>query len=152
MSGIFKEFLEHKRQVTQYRNGPRICIDYFLRGSIQIANKHMEGAQHHSSFLCNPMDSSSNGILQARILEWVAFLFSRGSSQPRDRMNSGLLHCRWILHQLSHKGSPRILEWEPIPSPVDLPDSGIELGSPALQAESLPTELPGKPTLHTNSR
>ena len=25
-----------------------------------------------------------NGILQARILEWVAFLFSRGSSQPRD--------------------------------------------------------------------
>ena len=26
-----------------------------------------------------------HGILQARILEWVAFLFSRGSSQPRDR-------------------------------------------------------------------
>ena len=26
-----------------------------------------------------------NGILQARILEWVAFPFSRGSSQPRDR-------------------------------------------------------------------
>ena len=30
-------------------------------------------------------------------------------------------------------------------SPWDLPDPGIELGSPALQADSLPAELPGKP-------
>ena len=40
--------------------------------------------------LCDPMDyslpgSSVHGILQARILEWVAIPFSRGSSQPRDR-------------------------------------------------------------------
>ena len=35
--------------------------------------------------LCNPMDFTVSGILQARILEWVAFPFSRGSSQPRDR-------------------------------------------------------------------
>ena len=35
--------------------------------------------------LCNPMDYTVHGILQARILEWVAFPFSRGSSQPRDR-------------------------------------------------------------------
>ena len=40
--------------------------------------------------LCDPMDcslpgSSIHGILQARILEWVAISFSRGSSQPRDR-------------------------------------------------------------------
>jgi len=34
----------------------------------------------------------------------------------------------------------------PFPSPGDLPDSGIESGSPALQADSLPSELPGKPT------
>ena len=34
--------------------------------------------------LCNPMDYTVHGILQARILEWVAFLFSRGTSQPRD--------------------------------------------------------------------
>ena len=32
----------------------------------------------------------------------------------------------------------------PIPSPGDLPNPGIELGSPALQADSLPTELPGE--------
>ena len=35
--------------------------------------------------LCNPMDYTAHGILQARILEWVAFPFSRRSSQPRDR-------------------------------------------------------------------
>ena len=35
--------------------------------------------------LCNPMDYTIHGILQARILEWVAFPFSSGSSRPRDR-------------------------------------------------------------------
>ena len=34
--------------------------------------------------LCNPMNYTVHGILQARILEWVAVLFSRGASQPRD--------------------------------------------------------------------
>ena len=41
--------------------------------------------------LCDPMDCIVHGILQARILEWVAFPFSRGSSQPRDR-TQGLSH------------------------------------------------------------
>ena len=59
--------------------------------------------------LCVPMDYTAHGILQARILEWVAFLFSSGSSQPRDRTQLSP-HCRQILYQLSHKGSPRILE------------------------------------------
>ena len=40
--------------------------------------------------LCDPMDcslpgSSVHGIFQARILEWIAICFSRGSSQPRDQ-------------------------------------------------------------------
>ena len=34
--------------------------------------------------LCNPMDYTVYGNLQLRILEWVAFPFSRGSSQPRS--------------------------------------------------------------------
>ena len=126
---------------------------------------------------CSPPSSSVHGILQARILEWVAIPFSRGSPQPRDRTqvsciagrfftskppgkpalelkskseshsvvcnslrphglysswnspgqnsgvdslslrqgisptqgsNPGLLHCRQILYQLSHKESPFI--------------------------------------------
>ena len=60
------------------------------------------------------MDFTVRRILQARMLEWVAFPFSRGSSQPRDR-TPGLQHCRWILYQLSHKGSPRIVECVPYP-------------------------------------
>ena len=60
--------------------------------------------------LCDPMDSSPpgssvHGILQARILEWVASLFTG-----------------------------------------DLPNSGTKSGSPALQADSLPSEPPSKPS------
>ena len=83
-----------------------------------------------------------------RILEWVAYFSSRGSAQPRDQtrgQNPGLPHCRQILYHLSHQGSPRILEWVAYPFPVDLPNPGIEPGSPALQVDSLPAEPPGKP-------
>ena len=37
----------------------------------------------------------------------------------------------------------RILAWVPVPPPADLPDPGIEPGSPAMQVDSLPTELSG---------
>ena len=37
---------------------------------------------------CGPPGSSVHGILQARILEWVAISFSRGSSRPRDQTTS----------------------------------------------------------------
>ena len=50
----------------------------------------------------------------------------------------------------------RILKWElPFPSPGHLLHPGFEHGSPALQADSLPTELPGKPDFthtHTHTR
>ena len=35
--------------------------------------------------LCDPLDYIVHGILQARTLEWVAYPFSRGSSQPRNQ-------------------------------------------------------------------
>ena len=41
--------------------------------------------------LCDPMGYPVHGILQARILEWVAFSFSRRSSQPRDRTQASLI-------------------------------------------------------------
>ena len=69
---------------------------------------------------------------------------------PTQGSNPGLPHCRQILYQLSHKGSPRILEWIAYPSPVDPPNPGIEQGSPALQVSSLPTELSGKRLLKSN--
>ena len=53
---------------------------------------------------CSLPGSSIHGILQVRVLEWVAFPFSRGSSQTQE-LNLGLLHCRQILYHLSHQGS-----------------------------------------------
>ena len=51
--------------------------------------------------LCNPLDysppgSSIHGNFQARILEWVAILFSRGSSQPRDKIQVSHIVGRFI--------------------------------------------------------
>ena len=50
---------------------------------------------------CDPMDYSVHGILQARILEWVAILqgiFSRGSSEPRDRSQVSLIAGGFFTH------------------------------------------------------
>ena len=60
--------------------------------------------------LCNPIDYTVHGILQARILEWVGSLSLLQEIFPTQESNRGLPHCRRILYQLSHKGSPRILK------------------------------------------
>ena len=74
------------------------------------------------STLCEPMDYAVHGILQARILEWVVY---------------------WSVEEFQYTG---ILEWRSLfPSPGDLPNLGMEPRSPALQVDSLPAELLGKP-------
>ena len=57
---------------------------------------------------CSPLGSSVHGILQARILQWVAISSSRGSSWPRDQTHISCVSCigKWILYSLSHWGSP----------------------------------------------
>ena len=75
----------------------------------------------------------------------VGHLFLLQRVFPIQGLNPGLLYCRWIFYQLSHKGSPRILEWVAFPFSRDLPYPGIKPGSPPLQAGSLPVELPGNP-------
>ena len=57
---------------------------------------------------CDPMTVAhqaplSMGILQPRILEWVAISFSR--IFPTQGSNPGIPHCRWIPYHLSHEGS-----------------------------------------------
>ena len=68
--------------------------------------------------LCNPMNhslpgSSVLGILQARILEWVAVLFSRGPSQSRDQTLVSHI-AGGLFYHLSHQRSPHSLQ--PCPS------------------------------------
>ena len=67
--------------------------------------------------LCNPMDYTVHGVLQARTLEWEAFPFSRGSSQPRGQTQvscvAGGFFTSWAtreahflrnLHTIIHSG------------------------------------------------
>ena len=69
---------------------------------------------------CSPPGSSICGILQARILEWVAISFSSGSSQPRDQTQV----CRQTFYPLTHQG--RIL----------IPWPGIETLTLAVKVQS----------------
>ena len=57
---------------------------------------------------CNPSGSSVLGILQARILGWVAIPFSRGSSQLRDGTHISCIAGRF-LQCLSHRDRPQLL-------------------------------------------
>ena len=77
---------------------------------------HMHEAQLLQSCLtlCDTMDHSPrgsyvHGILQARILEWVAVPSSRESSQPKDQTQVSYVSCigRWVLHHWHHPGSPQ---------------------------------------------
>ena len=86
-----------------------------------------------------------HGIAQARTLEWGAFPFSRGSSQPRDRTQVSCIAGGFFTSWATREAQEYWSGW-PIPSPADVLNPGIELGSPVLQADSLPTELLGKPT------
>ena len=58
--------------------------------------------------------------------------------------NRGLLHCRRILYQLSHKGSPKILQWVAYPFSSGSSQPRNRTWVSCIQADSLPTELPGK--------
>ena len=59
------------------------------------------------STLWNPLDSSVHGILQARIQEWIAISYSRGSSRPKDQTHISCISCigRQILYHWHHLGS-----------------------------------------------
>ena len=57
---------------------------------------------------------------------------------PTQGSNPGLPHFREILYQLSHKGSPRILEWVAYPFSRESSQPRHQTRSPALQADSLP--------------
>ena len=58
--------------------------------------------------LCDPMDCPWNSLGQNT---GVGSHIPSPGDLPNPGIEPGLLHCRWILYQLSHKGSSRILEW-----------------------------------------
>ena len=75
-------------------------VIYSIPGIMTWVHMHAESLQS-----CDPIDyslpdSSVHGILQARILEWLAISFSRGSFPSRDRTGVYCICCfgRWILY------------------------------------------------------
>ena len=62
--------------------------------------------------LCDLLDYTVHGIFQARILEWVAFPFSRGPSQPRDQTQVshivGRFFTSWATREANERGSEYI--------------------------------------------
>ena len=77
---------------------------------------------------------------------WVVpFPFSRGIF-PTQGLNAGLLHCRRILYQLSHKGSPRTLNWVASLSLFSCRSSRPRNWTQVscIAGEFFPTELSGK--------
>ena len=107
--------------------------------------------------LCNPMYYTVHEILQARILEWVAFSLSRGSSQPRDQTQVSHI-AGWLFATLwtgACHTSPLSMEfsmqdyWSELPfyPPGGLPNPGFEPTFPvtlALAGWFLTTESAGK--------
>ena len=72
-----------------------------------------------------------------------------GQSRPTVCNPMDCVACQAPVHGILQA---RILEWVAIPSPGDLPNPGIKPRSPALQADSLPSEPPGKPSKHCEGR
>ena len=86
------------------------------------------------------MDYIVHGILQARILAWVAFPSPGALSNPWIEPRTPALQVDSL--PAEPQGKPKNTGVGGlIPSLADLPDPGIELGPPALQADSLSTEL-----------
>ena len=84
------------------------CSGWFWNVRVKVAQSCLT--------LCYPMDYTVHGILQARILEWVAFPFSRGSSQPRDRTQvshiAGGFFTSWVTREAtSEAGSEGVSLW-----------------------------------------
>ena len=69
---------------------------------------------------------------------------------PTQGSNPGLPHCRWIRYQLSHKGSPTILEWVAYPFFSGSSRSRNQIGVSCIAGGFFTTELSGKPRLHCN--
>ena len=99
MPGWMKHKLESRLQ-GEISNNLRYADESEVTQSCLILGNSMD---------CSLTGSSIHEIFQLRLLEWVAISFSRGSSQPRDRIQVSCI-VRQTLYRLSQQGSP-ICRW-----------------------------------------
>ena len=82
-----------------------LCLSHNVRYIISTLKVKVKVGQSYPT-LCDPMDYTVHGTLQARILGWVAGPFSGGSSQPRDQTqvshNAGEFFISWANRDINH--------------------------------------------------
>ena len=118
-------------------------LNWGLRTIVCLCGKSLQSCPG----LCNPLDcsppgSSVHGILQARILEWVAMPSSTGSSQPRDWTHVSHLSyiSRWFLYHQHHLGRTTELGELLSPGKKEWLTELMSAGSSLLRAEHKPPE------------
>ena len=119
---VYCKILKHLKVGTQVSTLTLVCsIQNKALKSRKEAPKVSQVSCVHLFFDpmdCSPLCSSVHGILQARILEWVAVPSSRGSSQPRDQTEvsciAGGFLTIWATREdhLFFSSNPRNSEWE----------------------------------------
>ena len=95
---------KHQFSFQSQRKVMQRMLKYRTITLISLTSKVKVKVAQSCPTLCNLMDFTVNGILQARILEWVAFPFSR--DLPNPGIEPSLPYCRQILYQLSHREAP----------------------------------------------
>ena len=97
--------LQNSRKINLYISALSVCVSHSV---VSDSCDPMD---------CSPPGSSALGILQARILEWVATSFSRGSSPPRDRTQvsrrAGRLLTIWARREALSPPVCGLLSWPP---------------------------------------
>ena len=107
------------------------------------ARSHRVKAAQSCPTHCDPIPG--HGILQARILEWVPVPFSDGIF-PTQGWNPGLPHCRWIIYQVIHKGSPRS-HFSSVQFSHSVQFSSVAQSCPTL-CDPMNRSMPGLPVHH----
>ena len=97
-NGLYSPWAHKESDTTWQLNSNQICPQMLLLSLLPpIVYSYSESLP----VFCDPTDcnlqgSSVHGISQARILEWVAISYYKGSIFPTQELNPRLLHCKWI--------------------------------------------------------
>ena len=93
----YLQVLDTKRSWGKRESGPEVLpllgLNVVTWGFFMSAKSLQSCLTLRDPMDCSPPGSSVHGILQARILEWTAIPFSRGSSRPRDRTHVSYISC-----------------------------------------------------------
>ena len=134
---IMRQYPEYIKKQLQLQNNSRQIIEfkkcvknfnrYFFTEEIEVISIYQKSARHHLSI--SEMESTSHSVMSNSLgphglynpwnspgqnTEVAILSFLQGFFATQE-FNPGLLNWRQILYQLSHKGSPRMLEWVAFP-------------------------------------